>query len=206
MRETPLHYLVTKVVLGPDNTPIRVVSSETDHRDVALSEHETLGIAMWAIFAADILDRIHARHGSPDAASLTGFFTTPLIPEDTAERIGQAVLLYWQGKPDESAHVLTPRLESTIRTIARECGLATFREPQGAKPGGARALGDLLAALRERIDESWRRYLWNLLCDPVGVNLRNRIAHGLLPKVEKRAAALLIHAACHLSLVRVGDG
>jgi len=33
-----------------------------------------------------------------------------------------------------------------------------------------------IEAMKERIDESWRRYLWNLLCDPVGVNLRNRVA------------------------------
>jgi hypothetical protein len=136
---------------------------------------------------------------------LTEFFTTPLIPPDVAERIGRAVELYWQGQPDESAHLLVPRLEATIRTIARECGLATFREPQGAKPGGARALGDLLLAMKERIDESWQRYLWNLLCDPVGVNLRNRIAHGLVEKVGRKDAALLIHAACHLSLLKVGD-
>jgi hypothetical protein len=205
MRASPLQYLVTKTVLGPDNVPIRVVSSETDHRDVALSEHEKMAISLWAVFAAEILDRIQGRHGVPDSPALTEFFTTPLMPPDLAERVGRAMLLYWQGQPDESAHVLVPRLETTIRTIARECGLATFREPQGAKPGGARALGDLLLAMKERIDESWRRYLWNLLCDPVGVNLRNRVAHGLLPKADKKEAALLIHAACHLSLVQVGN-
>jgi hypothetical protein len=96
-------------------------------------------------------------------------------------------------------------VEATIRTIARECGLAIFREPQGEKPGGAHALGDLLFALKERIDESWRRYLVNVLCEPIGMNLRNRIAHGLLAKADKGEAALLIHVACHLSLIRVGD-
>jgi len=205
MRAAPLQYLVTKVMLGPDNTPVRVVSSEADHREVALSEHEARGVALWALFSAEILDRIHLRHGLPDAGDLTKFFTTPLIPQDTAERIGQAVLLYWQDQPDESGHLLIPRLEATVRTIARECGLATFREPLGEKLGGARGLGDLLVALKGRLDESWRRYLVNLLSDPVGVNLRNRIAHGLLPRVLKTDAALLIHAACHLSLVRVGE-
>jgi len=43
MRASPLQYLVTKTVLGPGNVPIRVVSSEADHRDVALSEHEKMG-------------------------------------------------------------------------------------------------------------------------------------------------------------------
>jgi hypothetical protein len=104
MRAAPLQYLVTKTVLGPGNVPIRVVSSEADHRDVALSEHEKIGIIMWAAFAADILDRIHARHGLPEPAALTEFFATPMIPPDVAERIGRAVFLYWQGQFDESAH------------------------------------------------------------------------------------------------------
>ncbi len=205
MRASPLQYLVTKTVLGPGNVPIRVVSSEADHRDVALSEYEKMGISLWALFAAEVLDRIFGRHGVPELTALTEFFSTPLMPLDVAERVAQAVLLYSQGHFDESAHILVPRLEATIRTIARECGLATFREPQGAKPGGVRALGDLLLAMKERIDESWQRYLWNLLCDPIGVNLRNRLAHGLLPKADKKEAALLIHAACHLSLIKVGE-
>lgn len=53
--------------------------------------------------------------------------------------------------------------------------------------------------------ESWRRYLLNVLSEPVGVNLRNRIAHGLLTSASKRDAALLIHVACHLRLIRVAE-
>lgn len=166
-------------------------------------EHEARKIMLWGVFAADILDRVHARHGLPDARALTEFFMTPLIPEDTAERIGRGVLSYWQGEADESAHLLAPRIEASIRYIARECDLAIIREPQGEKPGGVRPLGDLLIALKGQVDESWRRYLWNLLCEPVGVNLRNRIAHGLSRRVERREAAVLIHAACHLRLMRV---
>jgi hypothetical protein len=193
------------VVFGHGNVPVRVVSSEAEHQEVALIEHEKRSILLWSILAAEVLDRIHQRHGSPDLDDLAEFFTTPLIPRDTADRIAHAVLMYWRGDYDESAHILVPRVEATIRTIARECGLAIFREPQGERAGGSRALGDLLFALKERIDESWRRYLINVLCEPIGVNLRNRIAHGLLWKADKGDAALLIHVACHLALVRVGD-
>jgi len=71
MRASPLQYLITKTVLGPDNVPIRIVSSEADHRDVALSEHEKIGISLWAVFAAEILDRVQGRHGVPDSPTNT---------------------------------------------------------------------------------------------------------------------------------------
>jgi hypothetical protein len=56
------------------------------------------------------------------------------------------------------------------------------------------------------MDESWRRYLVNVLSEPVGVNLRNRIAHGLVTRVARNEAALLIHVASHLALMGVADG
>ncbi len=202
MREFPLQFLVTKIVLGADNAPIRIVTSQEDHRDVALSQHEAMRIAFWGTVAADVLDRVCQQHGEPEAVELARFFVTPLIPEDIAERIGRALLLYWRGQPDESAHLMVPRIETTIRAIARESGLAIIHEPYGEKPGGVRPLGELLRDLRGFLDESWQRYLWNLLCDPPGTNLRNRIAHGLLPRVERAEAALLIHAACYLRLLR----
>src|SRR5262249_52088116 len=131
------------------------------------------------------------------------FFSTPLIPEETAERIARSLYLYWQDNPDESCHVIMPRIESTIRNLARDLGLVVFREPQRGKPGSIRSLGDIIWSLKGFMDESWRRYLWNLLCDPIGTNLRNRVSHGLLTKAEKSDAALLIHVVCYLRLIKI---
>jgi hypothetical protein len=41
-----------------------------------------------------------------------------------------------------------------------------------------------------------------LLCEPLAINLRNDIAHGLIPIVGGTSAALLLHAACFLALLR----
>ena len=123
---------------------------------------------------------------------------------DVAERIGRALLLYWEDQPDEAAHVLIPRLEAAIREMSRQAGLAIIREPRGRAPGGVRPLGDLMSALTGRLEESWRRYLANLLVDPVGTNLRNRISHALLHRVTKEQASVLLHAACFLRLLAPG--
>jgi hypothetical protein len=67
-------------------------------------------------------------------------------------------------------------------------------------------LGDILwDALEKGIinDRSWARYFYNLLCDPVGKNLRNLVSHGLLPTVTatREDAALLLHVACTARLL-----
>lgn len=203
MQEHPIQFLVTQIVLGHGNIPIRIAVSQAEHQDVALSQEEARAISLWSMFAVQILDRILSKHGKPISAELTRFFSTPLIPDETAERIAQSLLLYWEGTPDESCHVIVPRIESTIRNLARDLGLVVFREPQSGKPGSIRSLGDIIWSLKGFLDESWRRYLWNLLCDPIGANLRNRISHGLSPKAEKTDAALLIHVACYLRLIKI---
>lgn len=81
---------------------------------------------------------------------------------------------------------------------ANEPGSSFRVEPIGPEPGGVHPLDHLLAALEGILDESWRRYLVNSLTEPLGVNLRNRIAHGLIGEAQAYDAALLIHVAAFL--------
>jgi hypothetical protein len=205
-KDHPLQFLFSKLILGPGNVPIRHPTTEEEHREVELSEQEARGIAFWAISAAEILDRIHLEKAEPEPGELTDFFTTSVIVPEVAERVDRAVQLYWKGQPDEASHLLVPRLEAIIREMCRQAGLAIIREPRGRKPGGVRLLGDLLNALEGSLDESWRRYLANLLIDPIGTNLRNRIAHALIPTVAREQTAVLVHAACFLRLLAPDEG
>lgn len=56
-----------------------------------------------------------------------------------------------------------------------------------------------MAKLRElQPDTPWLDYLEALLCDPVAINLRNNIAHGIVGHVGRVEAALLLQASCFL--------
>jgi hypothetical protein len=200
----PLQFLLTKVVLGPDNTRVAIVSSKEEHENAALAEQEARSIAIAAIFSADVLERVRSRFGEPPTSDVGDYFTTPEITSVIAERLARAVELFWLGQYDECVHVILPRLEAVIRNMCRDMGFVVIKEPQGAKPGGVRTLGELIRGLKGHYDESWRRYLWNLLAEPLGTNLRNLYLHGLVPPGSREHAALLVQAACHLRLVRIG--
>jgi hypothetical protein len=204
MQAHPLLFLFRKTVMDQNNFPIRIAASEEEHKIVELSEYEARSMSIWALFAVDILARIKDRYGMPKAKDLTDFFSTDIISKDIAERFGRALRLFWMRQPDESAHILLPRIETVIREISRQVGLAIIREPVGTSPGGVRTLGELIRAMEGYMDESWRRYFWNLLADPVGLNFRNRLLHGLIPKAGQTETVLLIHAACNLRLMQVG--
>jgi hypothetical protein len=161
----------------------------------------------WAVSAVTILERFAARYGRPSRQDMTEFFTSALIDDAMAERISLALELWWDDRPDESAHVLVPRLEAAVRNLAREIGLPIIREPYGGKPGGVRPLGELLHQLEGRFPTAgWHAYLLHLLVDPLGLNLRNVVAHGVRARMERSDAALLLHAAAFLRLLQVQRG
>jgi hypothetical protein len=88
--------------------------------------------------------------------------------------------------------------------MSRQMGLVIIREPRGGKPGGFASLGDLLRGMRVVLaPESVEIYLFTLLTDPVGINLRNDALHGLMEEGTKAQSALALHAVCLLRLFRL---
>ena len=51
-------------------------------------------------------------------------------------------------------------------------------------------------------DKGWIRYLTTALTEPAGLNLRNRIAHGLVQEVTSEYALVILHIACFLSMLQ----
>lgn len=201
MADSPLQFLFSKAIVGPESAgAIFRATDAASHKRVALAEERARAAGFWGLFAADALDVVAETFERPTRAALTEFFIGELIEADVAERIARALELYWDDQPDESAHLLVPRLERVIRGMARRVGVPVFREPEGEKPGGVEGLGSLLQDISGAFaDPGWHAYLVVLLSDPLGLNLRNVISHGLTPQVGRPAAALLLQAACLLS-------
>jgi hypothetical protein len=203
MQESPIQFLVTKIVIDPDSgAAIFRATDELTHKKAATAQQRVFAARIWSVFAVDVLRRIEQKYGRPDHEQLTEYFTAAFIDEAIAERISRAFELWWEGHPDEAAHILAPRIEAIIRELARQMGLPVIREPLADKPGGVRSLGDLLFALEGRLPTAgWHAYLFSLLSDPLGLNLRNVIGHGMRFGISTEDAALLLHAACFLRLV-----
>lgn len=85
-----------------------------------------------------------------------------------------------------SVHVLVPSIEAAVRELARQCDISVM-EPIRTKNNGVQfvTLGTLLRRLQEeRIDDVDQiEYLKFVLLDD-GLNIRNRLAHGLMTHDE----------------------
>ena len=72
--------------------------------------------------------------------------------------------------------------------------------------GGVRALRPLLDELGARLPPAMTRYLIAVLVDTYALNLRNRLAHGLVDELDEALYVVLFHAACVLAAVSEAVG
>lgn len=201
-RDFPLLSLFSKSVMGTDSAASAIKATDDEKRRVLdRAQHRSFLASFQGFVIAEALQRIETKHGRPTRDALVEFFAGPNVDEDQADRIARSLELFWDGETDEAAHLLVPRLEAIVRTVARRIGIPIIKLPSGDKVGGSRTLGAVLIDLNQALPEPWGDYLFNLLADPLGHNLRNRIAHGLVAKVGSSDAALLIQVACFLSMI-----
>jgi hypothetical protein len=151
------------------------------------------------------LAKIAERYGVPDRETLSETLAGGVIDLPLANALSDGIAEYFHGHDENAAHLIAPRLERAFRQLGRQVGVVVIREPMATRAGGVRLLGAILADLAEVLPENWRRYFANLLTDELGLNLRNRIAHGLIEDVAREDAALLVHAALAMSLLRISS-
>jgi hypothetical protein len=196
----PIQFLVTKVVISEENIPLRFIRSPDEHLLAQIRRQEVMAVRFFAaVILLPTLDALVERYGVPATPDVAAMLEGGAIDRDTAAIMAEQVALVLRRKADDAAaHSLVPRIERVIRELARRAGVLIIREPSGDKPGGVRPLGAILADLEAVLPETWRRYFVCLLTDDLGINLRNRVAHGLVERVERQDAALLAHAALSL--------
>ena len=203
IEEHPLLFLVSNTIYDSNNIPLKHATSIEENKQIALVRNEVLGIEFFATLAQKIIESIFHAAGRPSIEDLTEFFTTPHIPTEIAVNIAVVFDWYLKGEYDAAAHLLVPRIEAVLRNLVQKVGIAVYREASGVKAGSVLTLAELLNCIKGRIDESWRRYYLTLLTDPMGINLRNRICHGLIDQVDSSHTALLLHVICHLRLLKI---
>lgn len=199
-----LDRLFPKQILGDHNSLIFEASTAEDHDRVDRGQRAALAIGIFGPLAVRILEQIKTAYPQPGGPELTQLFTTELIDEPTAARLAAAVQRHWDGDHEGAGLILVAQIEAALRAAAAGLGISVTKLPRGGEPGGVVTLGALLAKLEGRMDESWRRYLVHLLTDPFSVNLRNRLAHGLLDRSGPAEVAVLIHAACFVRSLQAG--
>ena len=137
------------------------------------------------------LAAIGERPDSERANILQFMAASVAIGDFEAERFARALELYWEQDYDSAVHIAVPRIESSVRNLARKAGIEISFPPQGDECGGLRGLRPILDDLREVIGKSNTRMLKYLLVENHAMNLRDNYGHGV-PSEDPRADAALV--------------
>jgi lysyl-tRNA synthetase class 1 len=110
----------------------------------------------------------------------------------------EGVRAWFQGDDIKAVHVLVPQIERGLRSIVGKLGKpVTKPHPTVAGVGVAIGMGDILYSgeLTEALGPDLSLHFVALYADPRGVNLRNRVAHGLIEpgSTNGNLVELLIH-------------
>lgn len=205
MREkNPLQFLITHKVVGRNG---HLVSGGSDPFQSVLVRNLMMGIGIASIFRNTIFKRLCTEKGLT-AKSLTGYLKKwGFIDAENLKLIEHGIKRHFEQDYISSIHILVPQFEAIMRKLLKKGGIQTVSFVPGTTATREAPLTELLE--REEVktvlgeDLWWYTYL--ILVSPLGYNLRNEVAHGLIEarKCNLTTSNLVFHLYILLTRFRL---
>jgi hypothetical protein len=204
--DAPLMSMIPISVIERDgHTSAKIMDEDTEGR-----LHKQLGetIGFYQPFLVHTLEQLRARY-APTVEDLLGFLCeSPLFTASRDGLLKDGLLAYEQEDFVKAIHVLVPQIEQILREFLEKLGIPPLKLVRN-HPGimDAKSMNDILAEERMRaaLTENLWRYLAVVYIDKKGgLNLRNDLAHGLIPRkgFNRHIADRVFHTLLALSLMR----
>jgi len=204
-----LSIIPINVIASDGHTTAKIGSLEEDgegrlHKQLA----ETIGF--YQPFLVHSLQKLRERYTPTTEEILEFLCESPLFVESRIGLLRDGLLAYEQEDFVKAIHVIVPQLEQILRNFLGHLGRPTLKTVRN-HPGimDARSMNDILGdeQMRRVLTENLWRYLEVVYVDKRGLNLRNDLAHGLLPSgvFNRSLADRVFHTLLALSLMRASQ-
>jgi Domain of unknown function (DUF4209) len=195
--------LVARTILGADGLPRWTATSADDRQAARLATCARIRAENQGHILAEGLQRMARRYGTPGESDLATFLSrNGQTDQSLALTLARGLRHYWAGDYEASVHVVVPKIEAAARALLRELDEGIYRLQVAKDPGQYPGLYVLLHELEElALDESWAYFLRWLFLGPLGMNIRNEVAHGFVTGISPVYAALTLRAGALLITV-----
>lgn len=126
-----------------------------------------------------------------------GFFqelchTSPLVPDDRVQLTAKGLYLGFEYRFYESIHIISPQVEFMVRNLLKQAGVRTSTIDEAGIENEV-GLGSLLdkPEAKSLLGNELHFNLVSLFTDPLGANIRNYVAHGLLNDNSSQSDAVV---------------
>jgi len=206
--EAPLLSMFQVGIIEKDGHTSATIGSLDDDPDGRL--HRQLGqtIGFYQPFLALTLERLRKQYKLSVDDILKFLYESPLFVDSGKSLLREGLEAYEKEDFVKAIHVLVPQTEHILRNFLGILGVPTLKTVRN-HPGimDAKSMNDILSdeRMRDVLSENLWRYLTVLYIEKKGgLNLRNDLAHGLLPPeaFNRQIADRVFHSLLALSLIR----
>lgn len=203
----PLHAHLRIVIMGQGGaTSATIGSVKDDMPGRVLSQAATL-IGATAPFVYQALENAKARWDIDGDGLLTFLAQSPFFPVHTHTMLKHGIEAWFEEDAVKAIHILVPQVEAALREVLLSMGESVMRPNKDAGGLEAIGMGNILSneTFRAKFDPTARHHLQAFYTNPKGINLRNKIAHGIAGEelLGRGIANWVVHS---LLVIRVYGG
>ena len=203
-QKAPLQSLITHTILDASGRPVAKIGPVESDLEGRVVNQTSRNLQIEALFLRGAIDRVKTHFGLQADDLLRFLLRSPVFPPKSEPSLRAGLVAYVDGNYISAICILIPQIEAAIRTLAGLIHAPVFRP---GRHGGLafRSLDELLRdeAITTFLGSPTTSYLQILSTDQRGWNLRNDVAHGLVPgsHLGPVQADRVIHTLLLLSMV-----
>lgn len=177
----PLHAMISITLTDDSGFTVATIGSVKDDMPGRIVNAAANHIGASSTWLHQALARLKSRWGVDAEALVALLAQSPLFPP-RSHGLLRAGLEAWElGDHVKAIHVLVPQVEAALREMLRAYGESPMRRSKHEGGFESIGMGSLLVnpVFKEKAHPAFRLHMRALYTSPKGMNLRNKIAHGL---------------------------
>lgn len=203
----PLLSIIPITVVDRTGRPVAKVGANDDGTEGRLFQQLAQRIGFYQPFLSYVIEAVIAEFKPSVDDILAVLYHSPLFLDSRRGILRDGLSAYLSKDHLKGIHVLVPQLEEMLRTLLVLMGIPPQKSvPRHPGITDVKNMNDALGDLRVRevLTEDVWMYLTVLYIDRRGMNLRNDLAHGLVPVegFNQHIADRVFHSLLVLSLLR----
>ena len=177
----PLHAMISITLTDDNGFTAATIGSVKDDMPGRIVNAAANHIGAGAPWLHQALERLKARWGVDADALLELLAQSHLFPPRSHGLLRAGIEAWFAGDHVKAVHVLVPQVEAGLREMLRAYGESPMRHNK--HEGGFETLGMgtvlMNPVFKDKAHPAFRLHLRALYTSPKGMNLRNKVAHGL---------------------------
>ncbi|MEH7076970.1 DUF4209 domain-containing protein [Neobacillus drentensis] len=180
-KKSPIQFLVSRSILDDGKKIVQGVEDRDSYKlayDSNYMMHLSMNISMLLML---IFERLVKDKGLTADDFVKKISSWPLLHQKNSYLVESGIRKFFENDFVSSLHILVPQFESCLRRMFSQAGFATTSIKRGMAQH-EETFNEFLNRedIKNVLGETLHRYIQMIMVEQTGLNLRNKIAHGLI--------------------------